>query len=188
MAATAAAVAAAVVAASATAYSAYSSSQASKKAAAIAGRPRQGQRIPLPPYAQALNTYSSRLIAENANKVAPSFGEWVKSGGEATFPMTDVGFTPKEMAGLKMVDPRTGGPVPFGAAGQRQLTPEQILYLGQQKFDKGGGGPMSRYYWVNKRLDTLAGKDQTADVTAKEERLGTRKSRLEDILGIGGKP
>lgn len=170
------------------------SAQGAKRAAA-AGRGRN-TTIPLPPYAEALNHYTARLLAANATDVAPSFGDWLKSGGQATFPLHDIGLNPEELMHLGFVDPVTGGSRPMydPATGKqipgRKLTPEQLLYLGQHRVRdaraEGGqaSGPIAQYARVTGRLGRLNEGDQTPRQQSTETRLSDRLAMLERRLGL----
>lgn len=159
------------------------------KSAASAGK-GQIQNIPLPNYASALGRYASRLTAANATAVAPTFGEWLSSGGQAKFPVANAGLNPLEAARLGLIDPKTGRPVPFYDPNtQNRLTPEQVLYLGQQrrrKFGDKATGPAATYADVSQRLDRLEGQQQTQDVKRRETKVGARKAKLERRLGLEG--
>ena len=108
--------------------------------AGIAGASRgtpsaRSTKVPLSPYTQALQRLSARYLATNINAQPPSFDQYVKSGGTATFG-TPVGLNPTEEAGLGIVgkygnavpffDPTTGK-ITMGPA----LTPEQSMFLAQ---------------------------------------------------------
>lgn len=158
------------------------------------------ETVPLPGYADALNHYMSRLVAGNVTSVAPTFTDWVSSGGRATFPLMDTGMTPREAGKLGFVDPRTGQEVPFVDPNATKLTPEQVLYLGQQntRYARTVHGtqakdPASRYYRADRRLenlnDRLARRQEAELPTARLERkigrVQGRKQRLEDMIFSG---
>lgn len=166
------------------------SSQAASKAARAAGRPGTATTVKMPDYADALNRYTARLIAANETSVAPSFSDWLKSGGTATFPMRSVDMTPAEAAKLHLVDPKTGKAIPFVDPSQTKLTPEQVLYLGQTRIRAKGEkaqGLAARYARVTNRLEALQGKDtQTPRIQRHEAKLERRQTGLEKKLGISG--
>lgn len=151
-----------------------------------AGTP-QVTNIPLPKYQRGLQHYTARLLAENATQAPPSFGEFVSSGGQATFPMINRGMTPREAAQLGIVSPR-GGAVPFTSFGGQtttepvQLTPQQQLYLGYQRNRSGGeaGGPLAKAYRLERRLENLYAKPTTPQRTQRIERIERRQEQLLD--------
>lgn len=148
-------------------------------AAAAAGRPST-HKFPLPKSQRAFQNYYTRVLAQNLTDVAPSFADYIKSGGTATFPMHDTGFTPNEAKNLGIVGPR-GQQVPFVAPGSNQLTPEQALYLGYQISQAPGhdpNNPLARAYRLNQRIGRIEGRPQTDQRQAREQRLRTRRDRL----------
>lgn len=161
------------------------SSQGAKKAAA-AGKGREHQ-FPLPRYQRGFEKYYTRLLAENLKSVPPSFADYIKSGGTATFPIQDPGISPKEAKELGLVGPK-GLPVPFSDINQTsQLTPEQQLYLGYIGATQGKHGPLERAYQWNRRTQIALGKEQTPERIAKEEKFRRRRDRLlGPITGVGG--
>lgn len=169
--ATAAAIAAAAIGAAGSVAGGVLSSQGASKAAK-AGKGSE-HRFPLPPYQHALEQYYTRLLASNLNNVAPSFGSYVASGGAATFPMHDTGFTPQEARDLRLVGPR-GGAIPFVGKDQTALTPEQELFIGSQQ--KSKGAPLGRAYHINQRIARIL--ENNPDRQALIERLRGRRDRL----------
>lgn len=184
-----AAIAAAAISAAGAIGGGIASAQGAQKAAR-AGRGRL-QQVPLPPYADALNRYTARLVAANATQVAPTFVDWLKSGGQATFPLQDTGFTPSQAVSLGLVG-HSGQPIPFVAANQSKLTPEQLLYLGQSRIRAANMSksappedPVSKYTRSTNILNKLEGEPQGPNRVAREQKIMDRKKRLAQQLGIG---
>src|SRR5580765_4994465 len=176
--ATAAAIAAAAIGAAGSIGGGILSSQGAAKAAA-AGRPST-HKFPLPKYQQGLESYYTRLLAQNLTNVPPSFGSYVQSGGTETFPINNPGFTPRESRELGIVGPR-GQAVPFVNPGQNQLTPEQALYLGYQKSRNPGADPndpLVKAFRINQRIGRIEGRPDTPARDAREQRLRGRRDRL----------
>lgn len=105
----------------------------SSKAAGAAAGGGSIETIPLPGYASAINHIAARNAVLNQGKVAPSFGEYVSSGGTATFPWESTGLTPNELVQLGFVG-KQGKAIPFGDPHQKTLTPEQRMFLGGQRY------------------------------------------------------
>lgn len=142
------------------------------------------QTVPLPPYAQAVNRYIARLYASNVNAQPPSFGDYVKSGGTATFPIRDPGFTPLDLQQLGFIDAQ-GNPSSFLPDTQHtDLTTEQKLFLGQQLARRGGTGLLASAYRKGAKADRIqgrldAGVTQHPDIaTAKVDKLRNRSAYL----------
>lgn len=201
-------IAAAVIGAAGTATGGVFAAQGAKAAANAANT--TATTVPLPGYADALNHYMARLVAGNATRVAPSFTDWVKSGGTATFNMYDPGLTPREAGKLGFVDPRTGQEIPFVDPTTSELTPEQVLYLGQQntrfartRYGTQAKDPASRYFRAERRLGNLGERlegleaidpstlgpraarkteRKIARTERRIERVEGRKQRLEDLI------
>jgi hypothetical protein len=150
-------IAAAAIAAGGAAYSGVQQSQAASAAAKQAGKMT---RVPLPGYAGAVNRYAAQLAAENANVQPPSFQDWVKSGGQATFPLRDPGLTPAMQRNLGLVS-KQGFNVPRTPEGTAGLTQDQLMFLAFQDFWQQGGpnaknlsGPLAKMfsqYYKNQR-------------------------------------
>jgi len=169
-------IAAAVIGAAGAGTGGYFASQGAK---AAAGGGPSVQTVPLPGYADALNHYIARIVAGNLTNRPPSFGEWVASGGQAAFPINYTGLTPREAGKLGFVDPKTGQEIPFVEPGVTSLTPDQVLYLGQQNLRaaRAAGNPQpddpaSRYYLQERRLG----------------RLEERKKKLEERAALDLRP
>lgn len=175
--ATAATIAAAAAAASAAGSIGTAAYQASQGGPA---GPKQ-RKIPLTPYMAAFERYNARLLAQNETNQPPSFGDWLKSGGTATFPINNPGFTPQEARRLGIVGPH-GTQVPFVSPGQSMLTPEQQLYLGYQQHK----GPLFKAYRENQRIGRLEGMPQTAGREAREARLRSRRDAILNRKSPGG--
>ncbi|SRR6266852_955586 len=168
-------IAAAAITAAGSATAATVSSQGAK-AAAKAGKGQQ-HKVPLTPYQNAFERHLYRELALNQNAQPPSFADYIQSGGTATFPITDPGYTPKELRSLGMVGPR-GQQIPFGLPSESQLTPQQALYLGYQQNREGLTTPNTRAYALNQRIQQLLGQQQTTGRTAREQRLRARRDQL----------
>lgn len=149
------------------------------------GGPSQHQ-IPLTPGQAAYEHYMRRLLALNATQQPPSFGDWEKSGGTATFPTIDPGFSPQEARRLGIVGPR-GQQIPFVNKNAQTLTPEQQLYLGYQQFNAGQKqSPLARAYHLNQRLGRLEDLAQTPKREARESRIASRRNKLMGDRFTGG--
>lgn len=115
------------------------------------GTPKQ---VPLPGYADATNRIVARDTVMNMNRTPPTFAEWLKSGGTATFGMKPTGMTPSEAQKLGIVD-RSGNPIPQFETSQfgKSLTTEQKMYLGEllnrrewTKYATEGQDPLSAFW------------------------------------------
>lgn len=98
-----------------------------------AGKPATYFQLPTSYPNDALQNYLSRIYAANIGQQPPSFGEYVASGGTATFPFKDPRMTPNEAAELGFVAPQ-GGSVPLYTLGQGQLSQEQRLFAAGELF------------------------------------------------------
>lgn len=126
---------------------------------------------------KGLQSYSARLLAENATATRPTLQEFAASGGTAKYPITDPGFTPGEAADLSIVDPHSGKPIPFVNKGQTELTTAQQMFLGQQRARQGATGPLAQYGMASARLGNLQTKGQTTGV-AGSAAINTRIASL----------
>lgn len=92
-----------------------------------------GRRVGVP-YVTGGQSYLSRLFALNAATPPPSFADYVKSGGTATFPMAGVGqFTPREAQQLNLVG-TNNQPMPwFDPTAQNRLTEAQAMEVGAKR-------------------------------------------------------
>lgn len=154
------------------------------KDAASAAQPRP-QRIPLPPQASAINQMAARALAMNLGAVPPSFSDYVRSGGRATFPFQHPGFTPPEVRKLGFIDVR-GNPVPFVdpvAAQSGDLNPEQTLFLARWLASQGRGGQLARLGKLSSRIERLEDK---APSPRREARLERLRGRLANRMGDRG--
>src|SRR5439155_2406665 len=106
---------------------AYSASQAGGGGAGGSRRPPNFVQPPEPAYERALRHYTTRLLAQGAASVPPSFLDYVASGGTAKFDMGDTRMTAPEYRSLEL-DPK-GHAIPRVDPGQSQLTLDQLLYL-----------------------------------------------------------
>ena len=181
-----AAVAAAITAAVAVGTTAYTASQSGKAAGGGgAGKP---SKVPLPPYASALNKQVARAMALNMGQVAPSFADYVKSGGTATFPFIDPGMTPREREQLGLVGP-SNLPVPFEprATSTRPLTLEQLIFEGTRRLGKDPTrqDPISRLVRATNQLKRLQDQAQTPRREKREGKVGEKIGSLKTKLGVG---
>jgi hypothetical protein len=141
---------------------------------------------------KGLQSYSARLLAENATATRPSLQEFAASGGTAKYPITDPGFTPEEAADLRIVDPRTGLSEPFVNKSQSQLTPAQQMFLGQQRARQGATGPLAQFGKLSYRQQMLQSRGQTAGVAGsalianKLANVGTKLTKVQQQLKAGG--
>lgn len=121
----------------------------------------------------ALSRYTSRLLAENAGALPPTFQEFLQSGGTARFPLQGVGqFTPLEAVQLGLV--RKTGEIPYYKTGQGALTPEQLVFLKEQRRrlhranllleqrtkPRGGGGKKKDDVTFTVGVDSFGGKEK----------------------------
>jgi len=105
--------------------------------------------IPLSPRSRALQGLSARLIAANVGAVPPTFAEFVRSGGMATFPLRGTELTPTEARRLDFVSRFGGQAIPFfDPRMQTKLTPEQVLFMGEEKFRR-----IERATKIGKKID-----------------------------------
>lgn len=154
---------------------AYGASQAAK-----AGK-GSAHKIPLPRYQRGLQSYYARMLAANMLAEPPSFADYVKSGGTATFPMKDLAFTPREARELGFVG-KHGEQIPYVQPGQTSLTPEQKLYLGSQQIHDPGmaGSALARAYQLNQRVGRILGRP---DTPKREQRVANLRAKRDRLLG-----
>src|SRR5438874_1921837 len=157
-------IAAVAVAAGSAAYQASQQGGGSTRAPRFIGPPE-------PAYERALRHYTSRLLAQGASSVPPSFLDFVASGGKATFDIGDPRMTVGEARGVGEFDSK-GRPIPRYQPGQQQLTLDQMLYLAHAP--KGGFGTtpgIKKAGQEYKKLQTLEDKKQTPHREKREEKL-----------------
>lgn len=125
----------AVVGAAVGAAGSIASSSISASAAGGGGSrtPRQG---PLQSYGSTrtnniLQQYVGRLLAANVNTRAPTFDQWVGSGGTQQFQLSDPGLTADEAMRMGFVDKRGRVPSTFDPTNPQPLTEEQMISVGQ---------------------------------------------------------
>src|SRR5438046_7364927 len=150
---------------------AYSASQAGGGGAGGSRRPPNFVQPPEPAYERALRHYTTRLLAQGAASVPPSFLDYVSSGGTAKFDLGDTRMTVGEARGVGEFGPK-GQPIPRYDQGQGQLTLDQMLYLAHAP--KGGFGTtpgIKKAGQEYKKLQTLEGKKQTPHREKREEKL-----------------
>jgi len=184
---TVAVVGATVASTAAGAYSAYQQSQAAS------GGGGSFTEKPLKGFAptKGLQSYTARLLAENATAQRPTLQEYAASGGTARFPFKDTGFTPEEAANLKLIDPHTGGPMPYVSGTQTQLTPAQQVFLGKQRAREGATGPLARLGRLTTQENRLraraatAGPAQSGMISNKLTKNLQKQTKLRGILGSG---
>ena len=154
--------------------SAYQASQAGGGAGGSGRAPRFAQP-PEPAYERALRRYTTRLLAQGAASVPPSFLDYVSSGGTAKFDLGDTRMTPGEAKSIGEFQPRVD-------PGQKQLTLDQLLYLSQRPPGSLGQDPRLRMAGQEYRtLQRLEGKpEQGPGRVAREQRL-TQKLKKTDF-------
>lgn len=134
--------------------SAYGASQQGK-----GGAPNM-QAIPAPAYATALQRYIARTLAANATKQAPSVLDFARSGGKAGFELDATAFTPGEAQNLGFTD-QNGGAIPyFDPQRQSMLTPEQSLFIGQNRMQQRARGAIKGMEGLQERYARLLATDQ----------------------------
>jgi hypothetical protein len=128
--------------------------------------------VPEDPQDRAMRDYYARALVANATKTYPAFSEYLQSGGaaeKAKFPLEMPGMKPSEAAALGITGPR-GEAIPYvtpeaAAAAGGRLSPEQILYLAQER-----------------RRDAAQRGKEAGPWATKVGRLGGRIGRLESRL------
>ena len=113
---------------------------------------------------KGLQSYAARLLAENATAQRPTLQEYAASGGTVRYPIKDTGFTPEEAANLRIVDPKTGQPMPFVSKDQTQLTLAQQMFEGRRRARQGGHGPMAMLGRLGYQQQMLQNRGQTSGV------------------------
>jgi len=124
----------------------------------------QTQQVQAPGWARGLQNMFARAIAQNAFNTAPSFGDFITSGGTARFPTNFTGMSPQEARLLGFVG-NAGEPLPFtdiNRVGEQQpqadLTEAQRLYLAQQDLKSGRKGPLRNLGKKMQRYKSLEAK------------------------------
>jgi len=194
-----AAITAALIGAAATAgtaaYAANQQSQAAKSAGPVI---RPGPQDPL---SEAMRGYYARTTLANATKTYPSFKGYLESGGDeakAKFDLDMPALKPSEMAAFGFTGPRgeviPGADYNDAASGaQKELSPEQIMYLAKERRRKAVTrgmpvGPWSqgvittdnRLRKTQDKLDYLHGIDNvTPRIQRRTDRLEDREARLQ---------
>lgn len=141
---------------------------------------------------KGLQSYSARLLAENATATRPSLQEFAASGGTAKYPIHDTGLTPEEATQLHIVDPRTGGQIPFVDKSQNELSLAQQMFEGRRRAREGATGPMAQLGMLTARQQNLQTRGQTAGVAgsaainARLGRIGTKLTKAQMQLKSGG--
>lgn len=134
--------------------SAYGASQSAK-----GGSPNM-QAIPAPAYASALQRYIARTLAANAAKQAPSVLDFAQTGGRDRFTLDATAFTPGEAQNLGFTS-QEGKSIPyFDPQRQSMLTPEQSLFIGQNRVRQRGAGQLKGAQGLQERYASLMAKDQ----------------------------
>jgi len=154
------------------------------KSAARSARPRQ-QTIPIPPFAKAGQELVARDFALNMNAIPPSFIDFIKSGGQSTFPMQTTGMTPLEARQLGVIGPQ-GQQIPFVDPSQRSLSPQQLMFLGFQLANlKGPAGqsPLANLYRTTKREEHLETLPQDPKRVAREAKLKGKEAIIKKNIG-----
>jgi hypothetical protein len=194
MAAITAALIGAAATAGTTAYAMNQQSQAAKSAGPVI---RPGPQDPL---SEAMRGYYARTTLANATKTYPAFNEYLKSGGDpskAKFDLDMPDLKPSEAAAFGFTGPR-GEAIPgagyegLASGTQRELSPEQIMYLAKERRRKAvtRGMPVgpwaqgvvrtdNRLRQTQQKLDYLHGIDATTPrIQRRTERLEEREERL----------
>ena len=128
--------------------------------------------IPLTRRARALQSIAARVLATNLGSVAPTFQEFVQSGGTATFPLVGTSLTPKEVKQLGLVS-KQGGTIPiFDPAKQTALTPEQLIFLATESQRQGNDLGLSQLGTVSRRIERRERQGKpTASLEERREKL-----------------
>lgn len=153
--------------------SAYGASQQGK-----GGAPNM-QAIPAPAYATALQRYIARTLAANATKQAPSVLDFAQTGGKDRYTLDATQFTPGEAQNLGFTS-QEGKPVPyFDPQQQSRLTPEQSLFIGQNRMRQRGAGQIKGPVGLQERYASLMAKDQ--QLRAQLEAGGLKPKKTEKL-------
>lgn len=152
------AVAASVAAAAATAV-ATGVSVAGQAGAFGSNKPSQPQikQVPKRPFETAQQKYMSRVMMANLNTRGPTYSDWLKSGGQATFQLTDPGMRPLEAEQLGFTD-RSGATPDF--------------------YDPSKGGPLTRPQWIQ------AGQEMGPDVKTPQAQIGRMTGRINRLQNL----
>jgi len=150
------------------------------------------QQVQAPGWSRGLQNMFARAIAQNAFNTAPSFGDFISSGGTARFPTNFTGMSPQEARLLGFVG-NAGEPLPFTDIGrvgeqpaQADLTPAQRLYLGAQDLKSGRQGPLRNLAKKYQRYKSLEKKSEDPYITDRrkarlEGRMTRTGAKLEDL-------
>lgn len=157
--------------------SAYSASQAPSGGGGGTGNVRRVGT----PWATGGQSYLARLMALNAATPAPNFGEFVRSGGQASFPMAGAGqFTPIEAERLGLVG-ANNEPVPwFDPTGQNRLTQEQVLFQGAQRLARRRQGQLEGPMTPAEQLSQL---EYDINRTQRTLKGGKKKLKPKEVRG-----
>lgn len=160
-----------------------------KKAAKAASRRPTQHQIPLPGRGDAVATLLDQILALNAGRTPPSFGDWVKSGGTETFGLQYPGLTPNMVRQLGLIDRTTGAPIPWvqPSTAPGGLNAEQALFLGQQLSRQGVGRSNLAVdiATLTRELEKMSRLPATPKRKAQQAK---REARLEsDISRMGGR-
>lgn len=155
--------------------SAYGASQQGK-----GGAPNM-QAIPAPAYATALQRYIARTLAANATKQAPSVLDFAQTGGKDRYTLDATQFTPGEAQNLGFTD-QNGGAIPyFDPQRQSMLTPEQSLFIGQNRMQQRARGGIKGPEGLQERYARLMAVDQR--LRAQLEAGGLKPKQAERLRG-----
>lgn len=142
------------------------------------------QQVRAPGWARGLQNMFSRAIAQNAFNTAPSFGDFISSGGTARFPTNFTGMLPQEARLLGFVG-NAGEPLPYtdiNRVGQNQppseLTPAQRFYLGAQDLKFGRQGPLRNLAKGMRRVGALERKLGQATEYGNLKRAGRLEGKI----------
>lgn len=149
------------------------------------------QKVQAPGWARGLQNMFARAIAQNAFNTAPSFGDFISSGGTARFPTNFTGMSPQEARLLGFVG-NAGEPLPFtginrtGDQAQTELTPDQRLYLAAQDLKSGRRGPLRNLARIDQRRMSLEAKAELPGLSDRrqanlERKIKKTSSRYQDL-------
>jgi len=159
---------------------AYSASQAGGGGAGGSRRPPNFVQPPEPAYERALRHYTTRLLAQGAASVPPSFLDYVASGGTAKFDLGNTQMSPQESLAVGQFG-HGGKAPPWVQPGQTQRTLDQLVYIAN--LPKGAIGAGAAGAGIRKgaaeykKLQMLEGEDQTPRRQKREAGLKQKLSK-----------
>jgi hypothetical protein len=156
----------------------------------------QFKPVPENPQDRAMRNYYARLAVSNLESRYPGFGDYLQSGGaaeKAEFPLVVPEMKPSEAAAFGLVGGRGeqipgATPAEYGAAGQ--LTPEQTIYLAQERRRQAATAGQKPGPWAT-RVQKLGGRigrlehrlekfTPTPEIEPREARI---QAKLEKLRG-----